>query len=58
MDKMVNIGIERGREEGIRVLVRTCQSLSVSREETKERVKEGFLVSDSEAEEELEQCCW
>lgn len=62
VDKMVNIGIEQGREEGreegIRVLVRTCRSLSVSREETKERIKEGFLLSDSEAEEELEQCWW
>ncbi|MDY3908325.1 MAG: Rpn family recombination-promoting nuclease/putative transposase [Eubacterium sp.] len=50
VDRMVNIGVE----QGIKVLVKTCQGLNVSKEKTKTQIADGFSISDEEAEKELE----
>ena len=39
---ILEVGIERGREEGICALIQTCQELGLSREETEQKVKEKF----------------
>ncbi len=48
------IGIEHGKEEGIKVLVETCAEFGLSKSDTCRRVEEKFLLSSSEAEEYLE----
>lgn len=46
-------GLKRGREEGLRILLQTCQSLSIPRKDVKRRIMEGYTFSSEEAEEML-----
>ena len=43
-------GMQQGIQQGIQVLITTCQFLEISKQVTKERIIEGFEVSESEAE--------
>lgn len=43
-------GIEKGVEQGIRVFIRNCKEFHVKREDTKQRMKEEFSLSEEKAE--------
>lgn len=47
---ILEIGIEKGRAEGIRVLIETCKELGLSREDTFVRTKEKFGLTNDAAE--------
>ena len=64
MEHMCNLGeglveeaYEEGMEEGIRVLIETCQELGISKEETVSKIEEKSSLS-SEAIEELMEKYW
>ena len=47
---ILSVGIEKGREEGIRAVVELCRELGLSPAETKKRLMEKFSLSDEQAE--------
>ena len=51
---ILEIGIEKGRAEGIRVLIETCKELGLSREDTFVRTKEKFGLTNDAAEKWIE----
>lgn len=55
VDRMVDLGVQQGVQQGIRVLIKTCQTFQISRQETRDRIVEGFSVSETEAEQNLQQ---
>lgn len=53
VDKMVDLGLQKGKQQGIQVLVKTCQRLHLSIKETRVQIMEGFSMSEKEAEQKL-----
>lgn len=57
MIEQEEIGIEKGKSEGIRVLIETCREFGVSREETESRIILKLALSPDEATNYMD-CYW
>ena len=51
---LIEIGMEKGREEGIRVSLEICQDMGLTREASKEKIIQKFEISEEKAEDYLE----
>ena len=51
---LIEEGREEGREEGIRAFILLCESFGVARENTLQKLKENFNITDEKAEEEVD----
>ena len=49
LEELRKEGVEEGRQEGIRVTVRTCRNFNISKEDTIRNIMNEFFLSQEEA---------